>query len=560
MNRLFRGVAAALVVSSFLEPVLAQTSAPTVYTDPDTGIVFDTWTVAATSSAAGLTFGVALPEDALTTDSTEFIGYLSCSTTTASTGWCGLSLGGTMPSKLLLMAYPQDDEILTSFRFSAGYVMPDLYTGDANLTQISSTITDTEFSLLFRCQGCLAWDQEGVTGNASTTDARLILGWAQGQESPSDGACPDELSVPQHEAQSIWVGTLDESAVSAKYESWAELAVNVVSGTCEGGGDGDGGDGDGGIVGVPVPANQTYDYIVVGSGPGGMVLADRLSQAGHKTLLIEKGPPSIGLWGGTMKPSWLEGTELTRFDVPGLCNQIWVDSAGIACSDNDQMAGCLVGGGTAVNSGLWWKPYSRDFDEGFPTGWKYDDVQSSVDKVFTRIPGTITPSTDNFLYLAEGPSVIMNGLLSSGWKMSSFNDSPEEKYQSVGYSPYMFSNGQRNGLMATYLATANDRSNFDMWVNTTVRRVVREGSTVTGVEVQPFLEGGYEGTVDLTSTGRVILSAGAFGTPKILFRSGIGPEDQLTVVNGSATDGDSMIGEEDWINLPVGENLMDHPN
>ena len=56
-----------------------------------------------------------------------------------------------------------------------------------------------------------------------------------------------------------------------------------------------------------------------------------------------------------MKPDWLDGTNLTRFDVPGLCNEIWVDSNGIACTDTDQMAGCVLGGGTAVNAGLWWK-------------------------------------------------------------------------------------------------------------------------------------------------------------------------------------------------------------
>lgn len=54
-----------------------------------------------------------------------------------------------------------------------------------------------------------------------------------------------------------------------------------------------------------------------------------------------------------MKPDWLEGTNLTRFDVPGLCNEIWVNSAGIACSDISQMAGCVLGGGTAINAALW---------------------------------------------------------------------------------------------------------------------------------------------------------------------------------------------------------------
>jgi hypothetical protein len=89
----------------------------------------------------------------------------------------------------------------------------------------------------------------------------------------------------------------------------------------------------------PVNSNKTYDYIVIGSGAGGIPVADRLSEAGHSVLLIEKGPPSSGRWNGTMKPAWLEGTNLTRFDVPGLFNQIWADPIGLACEDLDVMAG-----------------------------------------------------------------------------------------------------------------------------------------------------------------------------------------------------------------------------
>jgi cellobiose dehydrogenase (acceptor) len=85
--------------------------------------------------------------------------------------------------------------------------------------------------------------------------------------------------------------------------------------------------------------SQTYDYIVIGSGAGGIPVADRLSEAGHSVLLLEKGPRSSGRWNGTMKPTWLEGTNLTRFDVPGLFNQIWHDSAGVACDDTGVMAG-----------------------------------------------------------------------------------------------------------------------------------------------------------------------------------------------------------------------------
>lgn len=428
-----------------------------------------------------------------------------------------------MNSNLLLLAYAQDDKVLTSFRFASGYTMPDLYTGNATLTQISSSVSAEKFELLFRCQNCLSWDQDGVTGSATTSAGQLVLAWAQGQESPTDAACPDDLSLVQHEAQGIMVARLDKNAVNSKYESWTELATETVTGSCDSSGGGGGEEGGDEVNGTPVPSDASYDYVIVGSGPAGMVLADRLSASGAKTLLIEKGPPSIGLWGGTLGPAWMNGTNLTRFDVPGLCNQIWVDSDGIACPDNDQMAGCLVGGGTAINSGLWWKPYSRDFNDNFPQGWKHDDLAPSIDKVFERVPGTIHPSTDNRLYLQQGPYVIINGLTANGWGFNSLNDAPEAKLKTVGHSPYMFSNGQRNGPMATYLLDASKRPNFDMWVNTVVRRVNRDHGVVKGLELEPFNEGGYQGTLNVTAGAKVVLSAGAFGTPKILFRSTLPP-------------------------------------
>lgn len=90
---------------------------------------------------------------------------------------------------------------------------------------------------------------------------------------------------------------------------------------------------------TPATAGQTYDYIVIGSGAGGIPVADKLSESGASVLLIEKGPPSSGRWNGTMKPSWLSGTNLTRFDVPGLFNEIWADGTGVVCDDTGVMAG-----------------------------------------------------------------------------------------------------------------------------------------------------------------------------------------------------------------------------
>jgi NADPH-dependent 2,4-dienoyl-CoA reductase/sulfur reductase-like enzyme len=66
-------------------------------------------------------------------------------------------------------------------------------------------------------------------------------------------------------------------------------------------------------------ASTEWDAIIVGAGTAGIIVADRLSEAGKKTLLLEIGGASYGITGGTERPEWLEGTNLSRVDVPGLC-------------------------------------------------------------------------------------------------------------------------------------------------------------------------------------------------------------------------------------------------
>lgn len=217
-------------------------------------------------------------------------------------------------------------------------------------------------------------------------------------------------------------------------------------------------------------------------------------------------------------------------------------------------------GGTAINAGLWWNPNPTDWDFNFPTGWKATDMASASARVFARIPGTDTPSMDDERYYTEGFDVLSSGLADAGWESVKANEVPEKKNHTFTHTPYMFANGERGGPMATYLESALARENFDLWVNTTVKRVIRSGGLITGVEVEPYADGGYAGIVNVTAaTGRVILSAGAFGSSKILFRSGIGPADQLEIVQNS-TDGSTMIESTEWINLPVGKNLDDHTN
>lgn len=395
----------------------------------------------------------------------------------------------------------------------SGYVAPDIYTGNATLTQISSSVNSTHWTLIYRCQDCFDWDQDGDSGSQSTTGTVLVIGWAQSFASPDDPTDPDSTIVEHDNGYDIF-GASVTPALQSSYSSWVSLATATATTT--------------GIAtatatttysSTPVPT-KAYDYVVVGGGAGGITIADKLSENGASVLLIERGPPSSGRWGGKNKPAWLDGTNLTRFDVPGLCNEIWVDSANIACSDIDQMAGCVLGGGTAVNAGLWWKPYTLDWDVNFPKGWQTSDMSAATGRVFSRIPGTDHPSADGILYLQQGFDVVSEGLLNAGWTSVVANDVPNEKNRTFAHTPYMFSHGERGGPMATYLVTASARNNFKMWTNTTVSKLIRTAGHVTGVVVEAYGDGGYEGIVNVTATtGRVILSAGTFGSAKILLRS-----------------------------------------
>ena len=143
-----------------------------------------------------------------------------------------------------------------------------------------------------------------------------------------------------------------------------------------------------------------------------------------------------------------------------------------------------------------------------------------VDKVFSRIPWTDTPSMDGKRYFQDTAQRVTEVLASAGYTALSANEQPDAKSGVVSNSEYMFLHGERGGIMATYLVSAAARKNFRLQMNTTVTRLVRKGDTVTGVEVEASGKGGYSGTISVTpNAGRVILSAGVFGTAKILFRS-----------------------------------------
>ena len=207
------------------------------------------------------------------------------------------------------------------------------------------------------------------------------------------------------------------------------------------------------------------------------------------------------------------------------------------------------------------KPNPADWDENFPAGWKAKDMVAATNRVFSRIPGTDHPSQDGKLYVQSGWDIVNQGLSNGNWTfLEHANDHPEQKDKTYSHTEYMYIAGERAGPMATYLVSANSRPNFHLWLNTSVERINRLGGHATSLNVVATNNGGHVGTVQLTpGTGRVILAAGTFGTPKLLFRSGIGPSDMLQAVQQSP-DGPTMIKQTEWLDLPVGYNLADHLN
>jgi cellobiose dehydrogenase (acceptor) len=206
------------------------------------------------------------------------------------------------------------------------------------------------------------------------------------------------------------------------------------------------------------------------------------------------------------------------------------------------------------------KPNPPDWDYNFPAGWKSADMQQATNRVFSRIPGTDHPSMDGKLYVQSGFDIVRQGLANAKWTSVTANNVPGQKDRTYAHTAYMYAGGERGGPMATYLVSANGRNNFHLWLNTSVERINRIGGHATSLDVIATNNGGHFGTVHLTNTtGRVILAAGTFGTPKLLFRSGIGPTDMLQQVQQSP-DGPTFIKSSDWIDLPVGYNLADHLN
>ncbi|KAG8688196.1 hypothetical protein FRC11_005887 [Ceratobasidium sp. 423] len=445
------------------------------WTDSATGIPFQSYVEPVT----GIRISTAFPSS---TTPTEFVGEIIAP---ISSKWVGWSLGGGMNSNLLLVAWPNGNSIVSSTRMATGYTQPTVVSG-FTLTTITagSTVNATHWKWLFRCQGCTSW-----TGGAMTTNGVQVFGWAQSTaavDTPSDPAS----TFQEHTTFGMW-GHNTADAHYSNYDDFLDgsatpITTTVPTSTATATA----------TTTAPVVTATPYDYIVVGAGASGIIVADRLSEAGKNVLLIER---------------------------------------------------------------LYWYPTDAEWatSNGWPSGWQTPNT--ALEKVKARLPSTDTPSTDGKRYLTQVYDVVKSILDKQNYSALAINSNPNAKDHVYGNPSYYVQGGKRTGPMGTYLKTAKARSNFKLLTNTKVLSLVRNGAQVTGVQTDNTSING-NGVIQLTSKGRVILSAGPFGTAKILFGSGIGPSDQIAYFAADSTLSKYLPPSSQYISLPVGQNVKDNPS
>ena len=277
----------------------------------------------------------------------------------------------------------------------------------------------------------------------------------------------------------------------------------------------------------------TFDYVIVGAGSAGAVLANRLSaDPTISTCLIEAGPadrsPMINLPLGVMvlakdpRHNWLYKS---------------VPQAGLGGRQVSIPRGKVLGGSSAINGMIYIRGHRADYDAWEAagcTGWGYDAVLP----YFRKSEANQNAALDPGLHGSGGPQTVSDlrdanpvdhDFIAAAARMqlrpcADFN-APEP--EGVGIYQVTQTKGKRHSTARAFLTPIKTRRNLTILTEAEVLHLTFSEGRATGVN---FRRNGQ--SLHLTARAEVILSAGTIGSPDILLRSGIGPAAQISVAGG----------------------------
>jgi len=289
-----------------------------------------------------------------------------------------------------------------------------------------------------------------------------------------------------------------------------------------------------------------YDFIVVGAGAAGSVLAAELSASGAQVLVVESGGPD--------EAPTIANPSIWFYNVGGpLDYHLPVNPSPRLNNRSFNMAlGHVLGGGSSINAMVWTRGMQRDYDgwaENGAKGWAFADVlpvfKSQEDwegganawrgaggPIHIRRPKHPHPTAPAFIDAARemGMPILddVNGPMVPGAGYINMN---------------IAADGTRVSAVGAFLRPALSRPNLTLLLNATVVKLNFKGTRCVGVKI---LTGGA--VTDIAADKEVILTAGAINSPKLLMLSGVGEAKALR-----------SLGIDVVENLPgVGENLQDH--